>query len=98
MLRLLVFLLLVPGQAWALSGSELVSLCANEKTTDYCLGYLMGADDALSRFSCPPPKRTASQTSMVVGAFMGANSTRLHELASDLILEAFVKAFPCPSK
>lgn len=44
---------------------------------------------------CPPNEATSSQTARIVVKFLEDNPQRLHEPATDLVLEALHQAFPC---
>lgn len=76
----------------------------------YCAGYLDGVTDVEQAWSwvegasskathfCLPSEATKGQMLMVIRKWMEDHPAELHESASLLIHEAFLKAFPCKAR
>lgn len=96
----------LPGQAFARTGNELLADCETESsfTDGYCLGYISGVthsiigDDDLSKLVCFPEGLTTNQTKDIVKKYLVDNPSKRHYLAIDLILASLFQAYPCQKK
>lgn len=81
------------------TGNKLKSRLDNEKDgVPYAvaLGYILGVYDASSDVSiCGPSQGTAGQLGAIVLKYLAEHPQKLHEKASDLVLNALSSAFPC---
>ena len=82
-------------------GNELLSDCegqargAEDSQWGICLGYILGAYDALESTTCVPDVVKASQLRDVVKIYLRNHPEERHHQASSLVVAALKQAFPC---
>jgi Rap1a immunity proteins len=93
------------------TGNDLLKSCSTPSSDEYygferakCLGYVLGAYDAFNTTSrvegnivilCPPEDLTKGQIRDIVVKYLEENPETRHESASDLVMLALSKAYPC---
>ena len=83
------------------SGNQLLMLCKDSFgsfNNGVCLGYVSGVTDTMGSNICLTSGVTVQQLDSVVKKYMNEHPEILHYLASSIIREALIKAFPCSSK
>lgn len=110
MLRTLLCLLVLASPSYAQgikTGNTLLAECRSESEFKQaiCLGFIMGAAEALlvfkhavpgqSELFCNPPSVTTGQLQDIVIFWLEDNPVERHNSASALILLAMRDAFPC---
>ena len=102
LLSFFVVLLPIPSIAGGFqSGNQLLALCKDtfgSFNSGACLGYVSGVADTMDSSMCLTSGVTVQQLESVVKKYMNEHPEKLHYLASSIIREALIKAFPCPGK
>jgi Rap1a immunity proteins len=93
-----------------MSGSDLKQYCAsyprhNEATT-MCMGYIGGTLDTVRGFArmlkaqwaCEPAGVSGEQLVAMAIKYLSDHPEQLHGIAASLILNMYIRTFPCPDK
>jgi len=104
LLTVILLLSFNSSQAAYVDGNSLLSKCEGGNES-YCIGYLAGINDGyLAAFNwgdikeksfCVPDGATQGQLQRVAINGLKANPQNLHLVASSLVMNIFVAAFPC---
>lgn len=83
-------------------GNSFIRGCQTAKWELACAGYTLGVahgynGDGPKRY-CKPQGVDTGQMFQIGLAYIRANPERSHHAAFSLLIESWIKAFPCPSK
>jgi hypothetical protein len=87
-----------------LSGNNFLARCESKNDDSwnhgYCAGYVMGLSQLMESQGsiCPRVHVTQAQFRRIAVKYMQDHPEKTDKLTVDLMLEAWVAAFPCPAK
>ena len=77
------------------SANQMVDVCSYDLSDSTCSAYVRGVFEAHEWELCIPEHATLKQVKKIALKYLDDNPNKLHQLASQSVIDAWQEAFPC---